>query len=1698
METSDGFDLPRFNVGQAACKSLASTAPASEMSYWQATHPLPVHIWNIPKDPIYNTEVSTGTARGHRRVSSLISNEQSLQPGATEASPTTLNRTSSLSSFYNPALGPYRQQDASQPPPPPSHQQLQPGYPADSYPAQDYSAAYGPRTSYSQTTAANRVTTLSPRSSQRRPPPVSPSTNTSMDPPSYGVQQQQQHSNVMYGGSSGGGHDGYIQPPGLDATTLNDPPSPSPSTGNSYSQYQNQHSQQPRSQQQQQSAHQHPSLDMYAQHPGNLSRSASSTLHSSSRPPIASPSTPMSHRQYQQQAPSLLQPQHTSSQGYYPQQPMEQQQPPPSRKQNGLRRIRDARDLRPETQPRGDGRRMDAETGLYMSPLNRLTKNISQTYNWCNPQFTYEMAHNPRRVLTKPSKPSHNDGYDNEDYDYILYVNDWLGAEDGRNKYLILDVLGQGTFGQVVKCQNMKTHQIVAVKVVKNKPAYFNQSMMEVKILQQLNDKWDVDDQHHILRLKETFIHKNHLCLVFELLSSNLYELIKQNQFGGLSTQLVKVFTSQLLDSLTVLKEARLIHCDLKPENILLKSLQSPQIKVIDFGSACFEGETVYTYIQSRFYRSPEVLLGLSYSAAIDMWSLGCIAVELFLGLPLFPGTSEYNQITRIVEMLGMPPLEMLERGKQSRNFFYEYQDEYGKHWRLKSIEQYSRDRNENEQPGKKYFAHSKLPEIIKSAPLQKSSSKNGADVDKACSADQAYPPAEMQHRAAFIDFVSGLLNLNPEERWTPQQARLHPFITGEKFVKPFLPPPAYVSNGRHSSASMSSGRTLVAEVSVTNTKQPYGGLVPQPPKGERAYADAGVYQQRLAQQQIYAAQQAQAQAAANASRNPYAAPAAASNPQQPQYTGSTVPQSGYGPSAYVAPTGNGYDTRGPGQIPLDSYPQSSQPRVQGTHSALPGGYAVANQGQPSSQNPHPPTSAYYPPSTRTRSNTIGQGEPIPAHLARAHPHLDPETGMTGRNMTPKLNREDPLREWERRQADGGRMANGPAYPQLEHLEQQAQQGRWAGSMSGYPQQGAQASAYTRYAPTQPSSLAQQFQSPPAAVVIDTQDKSNSALRDVAMSSVRAAAGVGQLGSSGRYDLSQNANAPAPPQPTYAAGSSSGRYAASGGSQPYQTPQQQQAPSFDSFDHRDGLATLYAPMQPNSYSGYGGGGSQSQVPSSPQTAQRGQSFYGSAVVSAGGANNFSPPVQQGPASTKDSRRPSGMDREKTKVSIDQQSRGVPRFFCRSTIMSDLAKSAMSARIAKLPHLPDIPPPIRSPYADADEDEGDEDEENEDGLGELPGATLKSNASSGSGRLRGNSQSDLSEFAPISAANYFAQAILVPVPESGLEYRVHYTAPTPGGSSTSREPDDQSTTTVLICHHGAGYSGLSFACFAEEVTRLSNGELGVLAIDARSHGLSSQVTNGFGKTAAVVQNKNESNHPEESFEETAVDLSMETLTLDFTNLVKAVFPKVAKAPSLLLLGHSMGGTVLVRASPVLQEAKYKISGVIVLDVVEGSALEAMPMMRGLLGSRPTGFDSVEEAVQWHVLNKTIRNQTSARVSVPSLFKPSTSAASEFGLIWRTPLRLTEPYWSGWFTGLSASFLTARTARLLILAGTDRLDKPLMIGQMQGKFQLEVVPNVGHMLHEDNPTKVAEIVVEFWKRNERLVLPAGIKVRKVGEA
>ena len=121
----------------------------------------------------------------------------------------------------------------------------------------------------------------------------------------------------------------------------------------------------------------------------------------------------------------------------------------------------------------------------------------------------------------------------------------------------------------------------------------------------------------------------------------NLYEFIKSNNFQGVSVGLVRRFAIQLLVSLHYMKEHNIIHCDMKPENILLRKPNKSGIKVIDFGSGTYEADQFYTYIQSRFYRAPEIMLGIAYTTAIDMWSFGCIVYECLVGVPIFAGENE-------------------------------------------------------------------------------------------------------------------------------------------------------------------------------------------------------------------------------------------------------------------------------------------------------------------------------------------------------------------------------------------------------------------------------------------------------------------------------------------------------------------------------------------------------------------------------------------------------------------------------------------------------------------------------------------------------------------------------------------------------------------------------------------------------------------------------------------------------------------------------------------------------------------------------------------------------------------------------------------------------------------------------------------------------------------------------------------------
>ncbi|CAK4699095.1 hypothetical protein LEN26_005286 [Aphanomyces euteiches] len=259
-----------------------------------------------------------------------------------------------------------------------------------------------------------------------------------------------------------------------------------------------------------------------------------------------------------------------------------------------------------------------------------------------------------------------NQGFDDDKGDYIVNVHDHIAY-----RYDVVGHLGRGSFGHVIKCYDMATRQMVAVKIVRNKQKFQEQSIVEAELLKHLNTA-EGHASSNVVAMLETFTFRNHLVLVFELLSINLYEYLKLEQFRGLPIPLLKKIATDILQCLVFLGTHGVVHCDLKPENILLRKPRSSQICIVDFGSSCMHNKTFFTYIQSRFYRAPEVILGLPYGSPIDMWSFGCIVGELFTGYPVFPGENEAEQLACIMEVFNVPPKHMIDTCKRRKHFFDE------------------------------------------------------------------------------------------------------------------------------------------------------------------------------------------------------------------------------------------------------------------------------------------------------------------------------------------------------------------------------------------------------------------------------------------------------------------------------------------------------------------------------------------------------------------------------------------------------------------------------------------------------------------------------------------------------------------------------------------------------------------------------------------------------------------------------------------------------------------------------------------------------------------------------------------------------------------------------------------------------------------------------------------------------------------
>ncbi|KAK4788322.1 hypothetical protein SAY86_019641 [Trapa natans] len=281
--------------------------------------------------------------------------------------------------------------------------------------------------------------------------------------------------------------------------------------------------------------------------------------------------------------------------------------------------------------------------------------------------------------LQKGSPPWRDDDKDGH---YMFAVGDNLTP-----RYKISRKIGEGTFGQVLECWDREAKETVAIKVVRSIKKYRESAMVEIDVLQLLSrhDK----SGSHCVKIRNWFDYRNHICIVLEMLGPSLYDFLRKNSYRPLPVDLVRELGRQLLECVAFMHNLNLIHTDLKPENILSSdyvkvpdykvSSRSPRegtyykrlpksinIKVIDFGSMA-NGLRKHNYIVStRHYRAPEVILGLGWSYACDLWSVGCILVELCSGEALFQTHENLEHLAMMERVLGPLPPHVLKRADRS------------------------------------------------------------------------------------------------------------------------------------------------------------------------------------------------------------------------------------------------------------------------------------------------------------------------------------------------------------------------------------------------------------------------------------------------------------------------------------------------------------------------------------------------------------------------------------------------------------------------------------------------------------------------------------------------------------------------------------------------------------------------------------------------------------------------------------------------------------------------------------------------------------------------------------------------------------------------------------------------------------------------------------------------------------------------
>ncbi|BFF90901.1 protein piccolo [Drosophila madeirensis] len=270
---------------------------------------------------------------------------------------------------------------------------------------------------------------------------------------------------------------------------------------------------------------------------------------------------------------------------------------------------------------------------------------------------------------------------DDADGHLIYHTGDIL-----HHRYKIMATLGEGTFGRVVKVKDMERDYCMALKIIKNVEKYREAAKLEINALEKIAQK-DPHCDHLCVKMVDWFDYHGHMCIVFEMLGLSVFDFLRENNYEPYPLDQVRHMAYQLCYSVKFLHDNRLTHTDLKPENILfvdsdysahynhkiqnreVRRVKNTDVRLIDFGSATFDHEHHSTIVSTRHYRAPEVILELGWSQPCDVWSIGCILFELYLGITLFQTHDNREHLAMMERILGQIPYRMARKTKTK--YFY-------------------------------------------------------------------------------------------------------------------------------------------------------------------------------------------------------------------------------------------------------------------------------------------------------------------------------------------------------------------------------------------------------------------------------------------------------------------------------------------------------------------------------------------------------------------------------------------------------------------------------------------------------------------------------------------------------------------------------------------------------------------------------------------------------------------------------------------------------------------------------------------------------------------------------------------------------------------------------------------------------------------------------------------------------------------